>query len=71
MDADIATHKSGETTPLATQTSAFGSEPSAQCKPVPEFTMGEAIEHFGIGPFQFVLCMLCGLCWMGEAMESM
>ena len=37
----------------------------------PGYTIDEAIDKMGYGPFQFILFLFCGFIWMADAMELM
>ena len=39
--------------------------------PEPTWTVDEAIDEIGFGPFQLVMLCVTGLAWMGDAMEMM
>lgn len=35
------------------------------------YSVDEAIDHIGLGPFQYIVLVLAGLCWTAESMEML
>ena len=48
-----------------------GETPSRRRHPDPVYTVDDAIEKLGFGPFQVILFFLCGFLWLADAMELM
>ena len=47
------------------------SEKERTCKSDPVYTVDDAIEKMGFGPFQMIVFFFCGLLWTADAMEVM